>query len=146
MLLLVVLAPIDKVFKQVVNDQPKTQGAACGVIISTCCVCISCCVPVTMTPIRLCSRANAWHAHRTEKNVHASTPQLLIHNRHIHTRHLTCPTIKRHPRPTGSRLQCTPKGKHKISSSTVLRGKKSKGGGGDVKHLLDPTVFTPHNL
>lgn len=41
MSLLVVLAPIDKVFKQVVNDRPKTHGAACGVIISTCCICIS---------------------------------------------------------------------------------------------------------
>lgn len=75
MLLLVVLAPIDKVFKYVVNDQPKTQGAACGVIISTRCVCISCCV---LPPCLLCdcSCVNVCHCCHTPDrfaHIHAGT-------------------------------------------------------------------------
>lgn len=102
MLLLVVLAPIDKVFKYVVNDQPKTQGAACGVIISTCCVCISCCV---LPPCLLCgcSCVNVWHCcHKPDRfaHIHAGT-RVYAHVRplthkhvHSHTQHLTSCTIR----------------------------------------------------
>ena len=133
----------------------RTQGAACGVIISTRRV-------RTSTPPPCLLYANIWHCWNTRTHTHTHTctedwyaqtrvcAWTLAHplKTHIHTA-LNISYNERHPRPTGSWcLQFAQRVKPKLEAQEYSAGPtlKRREGGGGGEHLLYTTVFTPHNL